>query len=326
MIRLSIVIPAYNVERYIEQCIESCENQGLPFNDYEIIIINDGSKDNTLGVAQRLTTKYSNIVVKSQENQGQAVARNLGLDIAKGEYVMFVDSDDYLLDGKIGNLLLKLESLNIDMIEFRFMQENANGDAYPVPDKGLQYQKIYTGEEAALHSFVFASVCGKIYKKSLFDSNNLRFYPGIKHEDSDMCFRLYPFVNTLVCMDEFVYYYRYNELSTDRNKARESVRKSIDSDAVIASRVLALAQKGLLSDKLSDRYKRIANSMIVSFFMNVRIEKLWSDNDFQENLAKLKEMGIYPINGRCSSWKTTLLSRAFNVNCILKLFVTNNTY
>ena len=93
---LSIIIPVYNVEKYVEKCIRSCENQDIPKENYEVIVVNDGSPDGSLAIVERLANEFSNIKVINQENKGLSMARNTGLEAAKGEYVWFVDSDDWI--------------------------------------------------------------------------------------------------------------------------------------------------------------------------------------------------------------------------------------
>lgn len=94
--KLSIIVPVYNAEEYIEGCVNSLLKQDLSEQEYEIILINDGSTDNSPKLAQKLKEQNNNIVLLSQENKGQSVARNKGMDIAKGKYIMFVDADDKL--------------------------------------------------------------------------------------------------------------------------------------------------------------------------------------------------------------------------------------
>ena len=92
---LPIIIPVYNVEQFVEKCIRSCESQDVAKDRYEIIVVNDGAKDNSLEVVQRVAAEYDNIRVFSQPNAGLSAARNMGMRLAKGEYYMFVDSDDW---------------------------------------------------------------------------------------------------------------------------------------------------------------------------------------------------------------------------------------
>ena len=93
---LSIIVPVYNVEKYLERCIESLIHQDIEPSDYEIIMVNDGSTDHSGIIAEQLTSKYENIILFNQRNQGLSGARNSGLKLCRGKYVMFVDSDDFL--------------------------------------------------------------------------------------------------------------------------------------------------------------------------------------------------------------------------------------
>lgn len=316
--KLSIIIPAYNVESYLEQCINSCENQDISHDDYEIIIIDDGSKDNTLRVAECLARKYNNIIVRTQVNKGQAVARNHGLDIANGEYVMFVDADDYLVENKLNHYLKIMEYSDIDTLEFRFKVEDSDGNFSDERMKNLDFNKLYTGEEALLKSMVFASVCGKIYRLRLFNGNNLRFLAGIKHEDVEMCFRLYPLIKKYITLNDFAYYYRYNQVSTDRNQNIENIKRGLWSDVIIAANVLNMANSNQYSLTIQDRYIRIANSMLVSFFLSVRKDKIWNYNELSLKLIELKAMGCYPIKGKSNSWKSFIFSKLLNCDIFLK--------
>ena len=96
MIQLSIVIPIYNVEKYLYTCLLSIMTQDIPLTDYEVILINDGSSDGSLVIAERFAAQYSNIRLISQENRGLSGARNRGIEEAQGEYIWFIDSDDYI--------------------------------------------------------------------------------------------------------------------------------------------------------------------------------------------------------------------------------------
>ena len=116
--RLSIIIPAYNVDQYLDRCIESCESQDIHQNDYEIIIVNDGSCDKSLNIANALANKYSNVNVISQENQGLSIARNTGMTLAKGNYIWFVDSDDYIVKNCVGSVLALCEKNDLDIPSF----------------------------------------------------------------------------------------------------------------------------------------------------------------------------------------------------------------
>ena len=118
--QLSIIIPVYNVEKYIRSCLISIFNQGLDYEQFEVIIVNDGTTDGSLEVIKDIIDSHSNICVIEQTNQGMSIARNNGLRRAKGKYVMFVDSDDLLVEKSLPSLLEKTLESSVDMSIARF--------------------------------------------------------------------------------------------------------------------------------------------------------------------------------------------------------------
>ena len=116
--KISFIIPIYNSEKFIARCVSSVIDQGLPLNDFEIIIINDGSTDDSLSVVQELQKKHAAIRIINQDNQGVAVARNVGIDAAVGEYLWFVDNDDVLIRNSARHLLAHVMQNNLDVLTF----------------------------------------------------------------------------------------------------------------------------------------------------------------------------------------------------------------
>lgn len=116
MLKLSIIVPVYNVEKYIRPCFESIFKQGLDDADFEVIIVNDGTKDRSMEMIEDIISQHNNITVINQENQGLSVARNNGMDIARGDYIQFVDSDDILIENCVPYLLNKAISTKADLI------------------------------------------------------------------------------------------------------------------------------------------------------------------------------------------------------------------
>ena len=121
MTYLSIIVPVYNVEKYVRTCIESIYRQGLDENRFELIIINDGTKDKSMEVIADIIQQHSNIIVIEQENQGVSVARNRGIECARGEFLLIIDSDDLLIDYSIKPLLEKAITLKPDLIVADFI-------------------------------------------------------------------------------------------------------------------------------------------------------------------------------------------------------------
>ena len=118
MLKLSIIVPVYNAAQYLERCISSLLDQDIPFNEYEIIIINDGSTDNSLDIAYLMQQKSTNIIVLTKDNGGASAARNTGLKYAKGKYIQFVDADDFIIPHTLKKILEVTFSKELDIYSF----------------------------------------------------------------------------------------------------------------------------------------------------------------------------------------------------------------
>ena len=127
MTKLSIIVPVYNVEKYIRPCIESIFKQGLDDADFEVIIVNDGTPDRSMEMIADIIQQHSNITVINQENQGVSIARNNGIQNARGNYILFIDSDDLLIDNTLPYLLDKAISSKADIIVADFAEKDDNG-------------------------------------------------------------------------------------------------------------------------------------------------------------------------------------------------------
>lgn len=314
--KLSIIIPIFNVEKYLDECISSLFAQGLDKADFEIILIDDGSTDLSLDIANKWANKYENIKVYHQENQGQAVARNLGIDKAKGDYLMFVDSDDFLYENTILEPLKYITCHDCDCIHFGMGIEQENGTILLSNVKAVQTGKAYSGEFVALNFNLFGSVCPFIFKSDLFRSNQIKFKGGFAHEDSELCFRLFPKINKVYFCDSLVYHYRFNHNSTDRASNLNSIRRKYNSDLLIAAELKKLIREENLSKHLKKHYRRISNSLIISHYIAYRkIHELFDSK--KSYYSFVRDLNLFPMKGRCLSVKSTLFMYILN----LKYFV-----
>lgn len=188
MILLSICLPVYNVEDFIRPCMESVFHQGLDEECFEVIIINDGTKDNSIGVIEDIISQHHNITVVNQENQGLSVVRNKSIDLAKGQYILLADSDDLLIDNSLAPLLKEAISSKADLVVADFLK--MNGEEILQTDFSLLQQKEFTcqektGEQLFLedlnpyHCFVWRT----LYRREFLLENNIRFVPGIIIQD-----------------------------------------------------------------------------------------------------------------------------------------------
>ena len=170
---LSIIVPVYNVAAYLERCIDSLLNQGLNSSEYEIILVNDGSTDKSFEICQRYAGQYGQIRLITQENQGPGAARNAGMSLAMGEYICFVDSDDYLDDKGLFKLIRWCDGTN-DGIRFwcRILDGRSNSAVRQTEDS---YYNVMTGTEY-LATFGLESFCWNwLYKKAFLNKQNLKF-------------------------------------------------------------------------------------------------------------------------------------------------------
>lgn len=225
MKRFSLILPVYNVERYLPKCIESCLNQDLPGTEYEIIIVIDGSPDNSLAVAQQYQQRYSCISIVEQPNGGLSAARNTGLRHATGEYVWFVDSDDYINENILNGIVTQLKCDDLDALWIDWQDVNDKGEGIKpfAPHSFSKNISVMSGTDFmanVLSNFLFA--WSFIYRRSFLLKNQLYFTEGMFYEDSDFAFRSLPIVQRIKKYNKVCYNYlqRTNSIvhHTDKKK------------------------------------------------------------------------------------------------------------
>ena len=186
---LSIIIPVCNVEQYIGPCLESIYRQGLSDDVFEVIVVNDGSTDRSMDVIEDVMSRHHNISVIHQDNAGPSVSRNVGMEKATGEYVLFVDSDDLLMDHGLSVLLQKAIDTSAEMIVSDYVRMNDDEittqsqydaqftDSLMVDKSGLDY--YVEDYDPAKGSFIWRI----LYKRSFLNENSIRLVPGVYYED-----------------------------------------------------------------------------------------------------------------------------------------------
>ena len=178
MEKISIIVPVYNAEKYILRCCNSILNQS--YKNIELILVNDGSTDKSLEICDEICAKDQRVTLKTIPNQGVAVARNTGLDLASGKYIMFVDADDWLELGTLDKIANKM-SEDLDILVFSYYQEygevikNISMKSYTV-DMFQLLDHIYELPET---NSLLCTVWNKVYKKSLLESKQIRFIKDI---------------------------------------------------------------------------------------------------------------------------------------------------
>lgn len=311
----SIIIPVYNAEAYLEECVNSCYKQDFDEADFEVILINDGSTDGSLSLMNSLALKHDNIICASQDNKGQGYARNRAIGIAQGKYLFFCDSDDKFIDHSLGKIITLMEKHSLEVCGsigkvYDFKGNSCLGMLQPLP-----LFVVYDGTNAILNGLNFDSVCSKCFLRSFILNNHLTFNENIAHEDSLFNAEASPLAKKMMFTDICTYQYNWNGTSTDRSRTRQKVMRGLRSDILIA-KALRRIPYGLnieAKDKIIDNYQKRSNSIIVSLFLRL----LFRDDLSKEDKWQLRQLAskeeLFPFKGKCLSWKTTILSKTLNI-------------
>lgn len=198
MPKVSVIVPIYNVEKYLEKCINSLLSQTL--EDIQIILVNDGSKDNSGNIAKEYEKNNKDrVIYVEKENGGLSDARNYGLKYATGDFIAFLDSDDYIEKNAYEEMYNKAIEENADYVECDFIWE--------FPNKiRIDKQYPYKNKKEML-SFVRVVAWNKLIKRQLITDNNLEFPKGLRYEDIEFTYKLIPFLNKFAYVDNpFIHY------------------------------------------------------------------------------------------------------------------------
>lgn len=206
---ISIIVPTYNVEKYIGTCIESILAQ--TYRNVEVIIVNDGSTDQSLAVISDLICSHHNVKVINQKNQGLSVARNTGIDVATGKYITFVDADDKIMPGFVSSLYQIADKTGADIVRGSFRDFNGNIPKDWAPDFNVPTNCGTIVLDQFLSSNISFVVWSSIYRLDFINSNHIRFTPGILLEDGDFTTRAYMLAKLVATSPEPNYAYRIRQ-------------------------------------------------------------------------------------------------------------------
>lgn len=203
-VTLSIIVPAYNAVNYLEACIDSI--MASTYQDFEILLVDDGSTDGTSVLCDQLAERYNKITVFHTENRGLSMARNLGIEQAKGKYIGFVDSDDLIASDMYGAMVEQMAN-DIQLVCCRFHRCERNSIAR-LPRTGECH--VRTGEEIAeqiLCRWFGVNVISKLFRKEILDLNGIRFMPNTLMEDQYFTADYFRVCSKAVFMEDAFYYY-----------------------------------------------------------------------------------------------------------------------
>ena len=227
MIRLSVVVPVYNVEKYLRQCLDSVIVPGT--DEYEIVCVNDGSTDGSAKILEEYSEKHPELVrVITTVNGGLGAASNNGIKAAKGEYVGFLDSDDYLVPGAVEEMLGACRS-NADLIIFDFNEVNDQGNLIAVKKGCSREEGVFTLESYPQLLFEYPSRANKLFKRALFEEHDIRYPSRVWFEDYRTNPKLYPLCRSIRYEGKAWYNYRQQENSITHGKNTERNLEIIDA-------------------------------------------------------------------------------------------------
>lgn len=217
-LRLSFIVPFYNVELYIEECIRSLYAQDIPWEEYEVICVDDCSPDGSRAIVERLQKEYPTLkLLTTPENLRQGGARNVGLDVAQGRYIWFVDSDDYIQPNCIQKLLTQAEEENLDILDFDFDCDAAlqtfrkNDQSFDMgPCTGADY--VFCANYGGRWSWRCSCVWGGVIRREII--SDLRFREKVQYEDNDFALTMYARAKCVHHTTDKPYYYRVVSNST----------------------------------------------------------------------------------------------------------------
>lgn len=261
--KVSVVVPIYNVSQYVNDTLDSLINQ--TYKNIEIIAVDDGSTDDSGAICDRLSQTDDRVTVIHKPNGGLSDARNAGIKVATGDYIMLLDGDDRLVIDAIERLVaICCEENDVDLIQFTYSEVDANGEPlYPytysqskeiVTDEKEKYNRLYALGGPA------ASACTKLYKRELFE--NLQFCKGIIHEDEYIVTDILSRANKVLYFDAalYLYYFRNGSIITS-----SFTPKRMDIFTVLDKRMEVLNKKGY-EDLLRKEQKRVFETILRFYF------------------------------------------------------------
>lgn len=289
--KLSIIVPIYNVAPYLRKCVDSLLAQDI--TDYEIILVDDGSPDKCPQICDEYAEKYDNIRVVHQENAGLSVARNTGITAAQGDYIMFVDSDDYLQPYVLGALMGQVERDNLDVLRFRYQNVRESGEVF-VPHEGMKMDyNNYSSEPTDGLTFLNNRMWVQCYVVQFLVKTDIvrqeQFTPGIYFEDTDWTPRMLLHADRIASSNLVVYNYLWREGSiTLSQKDINKMRKQLQDKLTLISKLNTLG-----NSVANGRWFDGMISMLVINVVGIIAQYFYKER--QEYIKQIKSLGVLPI-------------------------------
>lgn len=297
--KVSIIIPIYNTEKYLKECIDSVLNQTM--SDYEIILINDGSTDNSEKIALEYSKKYSNVYLINQENKGQGAARNIGIKESSGEYIYFLDSDDMIKQNLLATCVKKMDEEKLDIICFghtylyekNFISTSLCSDEYVntwINEEEILDGKSFLSREISTKR-ISPSTCRQMYRKQFIIDNKLLYIEGCFYEDVEFFIRAFMRAGRVKNLQKCLYIWRKRESSTTSSLNIKLI-KSLD---FIISELFKLFRK---------EYMNSENEIVTAKrFLKHHLQMLFDKTIIWYNQSKNEEYVLEIFNEKLMEFK-----------------------
>ena len=296
--KLSVIVPVYNVEEYLEKCLNSILSQS--FTDYELILVNDGSTDASKKICLNFANLDSRIVYLEKENGGLSSARNMGLTYAKGEYISFIDSDDWIEPEMFLGMISDLTLNDADIVICGHYVRSMEGLIIEKENKFFE-TKIYNGLKAAelvvMDNEIQSFAWNKIYKKKLF--NEIKFPVGRLYEDIAVAHEILFNARKVILSEKFYYNYlrREGSICLDPNKANKRIK---DLYWVFKERYLFVKKKKELNE-IFHNYEKIFFLRALNFLHFLIKNENTNSDEYRTEMDFLKTMDI--LKNPIINWK-----------------------
>lgn len=280
---ITIIVPVYNVEKYIKKCIDSILHQ--TYKNLEIILVDDESPDNCGTICDEYTQKDYRVRVIHKKNGGLSDARNIGLKIANGKYIGFIDSDDYIKRNMIQDLynLLKEKNADISICAYELLNEDEKPKANK-SGKIYSFDSIEAIRELLMSKLITSHCWNKLYKKELWE--NIEFPIGRKFEDIAVMHLIFEKAKRIVYKDEIGYYYI---------KRNNSIMKNVNESLVNDLRAMSIARENYIKKNViqNNKYAEISEvkriKMCYDYIILGKLEKLYNSTEYIKDYKKLKK-------------------------------------
>lgn len=272
---ISIIIPCYNVEKYIRRCLKSIVDQTLGMDKMELIFVNDASTDGTLEILQEYEQQYpeSIMVINLENNVGQGAARNIAMQYASAEYLGFVDSDDFVDSSMFEEMVNIITKHNCDFVEcdwdfFSADEKERTKNSFEITVNGyLDFSDDKIKEEYIVEQLFFTSMCTKIFRRRFLLENEIKCVEGLKYEDMYFCFLVFLYAKSYYHVNRFYYHYFLNPNGTVQQRKSEHQFDMMD---VALSFLCSCKERGLYH-----HYKDVVEWMFLEKYYVYLLWDIW---------------------------------------------------